>query len=117
MGLEWAHVQDVSQDQGLLIGGFGRPDLRRLALRVDVPKEPQNPRLMATFPVGQGAFERPLGKVMGLFQVASQQRRFAQPGDPERVVDHAAHGARLLHRLLQEGPSFRHTPSEGIGRP
>jgi len=71
---------------------------------------------MAAFPVGQGEFKGTLGEVIGLFQMASQQGRFAQPCGPEHIVDHPSHGSRLLHRLLQEWPGFRHAPSQGIGR-
>src|SRR5712691_1274263 len=44
--LERAHAQRLGQGQGLSVGSFGQLGLRGLAVRVNLAKEPQSPRLL-----------------------------------------------------------------------
>ena len=58
VGLERAHAEFLGQGEGLLVVGFGRLDLRGLALRRNVAEEAQGIRLVAPFLVLTGERQR-----------------------------------------------------------
>src|SRR5215471_1086209 len=57
---------------------------------------------MSTLPEVAGESEGLAAKLACLLQAASQQIRFAEMGDPERIVRHLFHGRTLRRGLLQQ---------------
>ena len=117
MGHEWTHAQLLSQSEGLLVVGCGLCDLRRMALRRDLPEEPQGIGCVAPFLMRPGELQGALRLGAGLVQAARQQIRLAQPDRPERMIPQVMHRHGLRHRLLQQRQGLGGPSGEGIGCP
>ena len=109
--LERAHAQRLGQGQGLTVGGFGRLDLRGLAMRVDLAEEPQGPGLLTLLRVRAAELQAPHRDGLRLVEAAEAQIRLTQPD-----TDAATHDVRCLRRdtLLQHRQGVGHPPSQHI---
>src|SRR5262245_2900022 len=85
VGLEWAHTEFLGQGQGLLVVGCGLFVLRRFAPCRNLAEEVQSIRLVATFLVYTGKFQRSLSEGVRLLHAASQQICLPQGETTERL--------------------------------
>src|SRR5262244_431350 len=95
MGLERAHTQLFGECYGLLVGSGGWLDLQGSALRSDLTVQPQGVCLIGLLLAVTGACQGTLGKLVCLLQATGQEMRFAEMGDPERILAHKSSGSQL----------------------
>jgi hypothetical protein len=98
--LERAPAECLGEGKGLAVMGGGLIGIEGILMRVNLPKEPEGPRLASPFPAVTGKIKSLPGKRHRVRQATGQHIALAQPGDPKRREVPSAHGI-LLHCLLQ----------------
>jgi hypothetical protein len=116
MGYERTHPQCIGQGQGLLVVGFGLFELWRMALRRDLAKQAQGPRLVAAFVMLAADFNGMPSLVQSVLESPGLQIPFAQGDNAKHMVKDISHGVGLLHQPLQQWQSIGHTPGQDIRR-
>src|SRR5262245_48390703 len=86
VGDEGAHAEIFGEGKGTTIRGFGMLRVCEISARAELTKKPQGIRLMSPLPEVAGESEGLAAKLACLLYAASQQIRFAEMGDPERII-------------------------------
>jgi hypothetical protein len=105
--LERAHAEFLSQDESLLVVGFGLRDIRGICVGMDGAKLVERVRLVPTFLELPGHVKRLAGALPGLLAVARQTTDLAELCDPEGLMLPSACANIFADGFLQQRAPLR----------